>query len=408
MARRRRGTNKLYSLINLRINNFLDLISGTKPVAYDRTPRKRTVRKTMDTNIPDLAPFDIHSEFRPKSFDQIVGQEIVKEFLKIKIKAFKKSKLSVGHCLFLGFSGAGKTTMANVMANEMGVGFHSVMATRIKTWADFYQILKNINQNDVIFIDEIHALAPKIQEQLYGVMEDFVCTLDDKNLQRQIQVRIPRFTLIGATTHTGLLNGPLLSRFQYKGQLSQYTVEQLTDMVISAGKRIYKLNIPIEIAERIAKLSRKTARTCYNLLRSYIDVVEAENSGKISSNMLTLDLLFKTLKLEQIDPIIGLDMASRKYLVTMIREKMPIGCRSLANMISEQESTLVDMIEPFLISDIDLEFKDQTGNFKTITGPFAKITKKGRVATQNAYSYIKLCTKLQENDKWFNNESLSV
>ena len=132
----------------------------------------------------------------------------------------------------LGPSGSGKTTMANVMANEMQVGFHQIMATRIKNWNDFYQILKGINANDVIFIDEIHALAPKIQEQLYGVMEDFVCTLEDKNLQKQIQVRVPRFTLIGATTHTGELNAPLLSRFQYKGHLMPYTTLELTNMVM--------------------------------------------------------------------------------------------------------------------------------------------------------------------------------
>jgi len=123
----------------------------------------------------------------------------------------------------------------------------------------------------VVFIDEIHALSPKIQEQLYGVMEDFICTLEDKNLQQQIQVRLPKFTLIGATTHTGELNAPLLSRFQYKGHLMPYTTLELTNMVMSAGKRIYDLNVPLDVAERIAKLSRRTARVCYNLLRSYVE-----------------------------------------------------------------------------------------------------------------------------------------
>lgn len=344
---------------------------------------------------------------RPKNFKDIIGQDDVKEYLRIKISAFHKNNISIGHLLFLGFSGAGKTTMANVMANEMQVGFHQIMATRIKNWNDFYQILKGINENDVIFIDEIHALAPKIQEQLYGVMEDFICTLEDKNLQKQIQVRVPRFTLIGATTHTGELNAPLLSRFQYKGQLLPYTDDQLEEMVIKAGKRMYDVHVPSEIAKRIAKLSRRTARTCYNLLRSFIDVVEANNVYKINSSMLTMELLYKTLRLEQIDPIVGLDYASRKYLVTLLRDQTPIGSRSLASMINEQESTLLDMIEPFLLSDINLEYKDRNNNTVTYVGPFAKITKKGRVPTEGAFKYIKLCKSLQSQG-WFSNESLSV
>ena len=347
-----------------------------------------------------------NTDFRPKTFDQVVGQDDIKEYLRIKIAAFKKSGMSVGHILFLGFSGVGKTTLANVMANEMGVGFHQVMATRIKTWNDFYNIIKNIEQNDVVFIDEIHALNPKIQEHLYGVMEDFTCTIEDKNLDKQILRKIPHFTLIGATTHSGELNAPLLSRFQYKGQLIPYNTGQLKDMVKNAARRNYKVDIPDEIAARIAKLSRRTARICYNLLRSYMDVVQAEYPGKITGDMLTTELLYKTLRLEQIDPIVGLDYASRKYLVTILRDNAPIGSRSLANMINEQENTLLYMIEPFLFSDIELEYSTNQGPTKLI-GPFSKITKKGRVATEGAFKYIKLCSSLQQKG-WFNNESLNI
>lgn len=357
----------------------------------------------IDANEP-IKPTVKQPDFRPKKFDDIVGQDEVKEYLKIKITAFKKTRVSVGHLLFLGYSGSGKTTMANVMATEMGVSFHSVMATRIKTWDDFYNILKKVKLNDVLFIDEIHALSPKIQEQLYGVMEDFTITLQDKSLNEQIQTRIPNFTLIGATTHSGDLNPPLLSRFQYKGQLMPYSISQLTDIVKSAGKRIYKLEIPHDVANYIAKVSRKTARICYSLLRGYIDLVEAKNPGKIDSSMLTMEMLYKLLKLEQIDPVIGLDYASRKYIVTMLRENKPIGSRSLANMIQEQESTVVQMIEPFLLSDIELEYRDSGGASKIQTGPFAKLTKSGRIATRESLNYIKLCKALQRQG-WFNNES---
>ena len=404
--RRRKSTLDLY----------ISLCKSIATIFKKKTTRQpRTVRGNIkqspvrNVNKPIMKENSILPDFRPKTFDQIVGQEIVKEYLKIKIQAFKKSRNAVGHCLFLGFSGSGKTTMANVMANEMNVRFHSVMATRIKNWNDFYQIIKNVEENDVVFIDEIHALSPKIQEQLYGVMEDFICTLEDKNLQQQIQVRLPKFTLIGATTHTGELNAPLLSRFQYKGHLMPYTTLELTNMVMSAGKRIYDLNVPLDVAERIAKLSRRTARVCYNLLRSYIDVVEAEYKHKITSDLLTMDLLYKTLKLEQIDPLVGLDYACRKYLLTMLKdqENTPLGCRSIANMINEQESTITDMIEPFLTSDINLEFKGPDGGTKAMSGPFSRVTKKGRVATQSAYTYMKLCQSLQKSG-WFPNETITI
>lgn len=375
----------------------------TQPVKTTKRTTRRKQPMIIDANEP-IKPTVKQPDFRPKKFDDIVGQDEVKEYLKIKITAFKKTRVSVGHLLFLGYSGSGKTTMANVMATEMGVGFHSVMATRIKTWDDFYNILKKVKLNDVLFIDEIHALSPKIQEQLYGVMEDFTITLQDKSLNEQIQTRIPNFTLIGATTHSGDLNPPLLSRFQYKGQLMPYSISQLTDIVKSAGKRIYKLEIPHDVANYIAKVSRKTARICYSLLRGYIDLVEAKNPGKIDSSMLTMEMLYKLLKLEQIDPVIGLDYASRKYIVTMLRENKPIGSRSLANMIQEQESTVVQMIEPFLLSDIELEYRDSGGASKIQTGPFAKLTKSGRIATRESLNYIKLCKALQRQG-WFNNES---
>lgn len=345
-------------------------------------------------------------DFRPKTFDQVVGQDEIKEYLKIKIAAYRKNNITIGHILFLGFSGTGKTTMANVVANEMQVGFHSVMATRIKNWNDLYAILRNVQQNDVVFIDEIHALAPKIQEQLYEVMEDFRCTLHDKDRTSPLVINLPVFTLIGATTHSGELNAPLLSRFQYKAQLDPYTTEQLKDMVQAACARTYGLDMPDDVAYMIGKLSRRTARIAYNLLKSYIQVVEAEYSGRIYSQMLTKELLSKTLKHEKLDPIVGLDSATRRYLVAMLRDSVPLGSRSLANMIGEQESTVLYMIEPFLLSDIQLEYA-KDGNVQKMVGPFCQITKKGRRATESAFKYIKLCNVLQQNG-WFNNESLNI
>lgn len=396
-------SNKLYNA-----TDFLD--NPTKITMDELYPKKNTMSTANNTLTKDYVNTNSNmnqNDFRPKTFDQVVGQDEVKEFLKLKIAAFKKTRTSLVHTLFLGFSGVGKTTLANVVANEMGVTFHQIMATRIKNWADFYNIIKNIEENDVVFIDEIHALDKRIQEHLYGVMEDFSCTIEDKNLNRQRLIRIPRFTLIGATTHTGGLNAPLLSRFQYKAQLVPYSTEDLTKMITSAGQRIYNVDIPFEVAERLAALSRKTARVAYNLLRSLIDVAEAETTGKVTSDTLKPSLMYKMLKYEKIDPIIGLDYTSRRYIVALLRENIPLGKETIANLLQEQESTVITMVEPFLLSEIELKFHDPNGKLVMQKSPFVRITKGGRVALEPALNYIKLCQTLQRQG-WFNNESLNV
>ena len=396
-------SNKLYNA-----TDFLD--NPTKITMDELYPKKNNMSTANNTLTKEHVSTNSNmnqNDFRPKTFDQVVGQDEVKEFLKLKIAAFKKTRTSLVHTLFLGFSGVGKTTLANVVANEMGVTFHQIMATRIKNWADFYNIIKNIEENDVVFIDEIHALDRRIQEHLYGVMEDFSCTIEDKNLNRQRTIRIPRFTLIGATTHTGGLNAPLLSRFQYKAQLVPYSTEDLTKMITSAGQRIYNVDIPYEVAERLAALSRKTARVAYNLLRSLIDVAEAETTGKVTSDTLKPSLMYKMLKYEKIDPIIGLDYTSRRYIVALLRENIPLGKETIANLLQEQESTVISMVEPFLLSEIELKFHEPNGKLVMQKSPFVRITKGGRVALEPALNYIKLCQTLQRQG-WFNNESLNV
>ena len=399
------------SSISNKLYNATDFLDNPTKISMDELyPKKNTMSTANNTLTKEHVNTNSNmnqNDFRPKTFDQVVGQDEVKEFLKLKIAAFKKTRTSLVHTLFLGFSGVGKTTLANVVANEMGVTFHQIMATRIKNWADFYNIIKNIEENDVVFIDEIHALDRRIQEHLYGVMEDFSCTIEDKNLNRQRTIRIPRFTLIGATTHTGGLNAPLLSRFQYKAQLVPYSTEDLTKMITSAGQRIYNVDIPFEVAERLAALSRKTARVAYNLLRSLIDVAEAETTGKVTSDTLKPSLMYKMLKYEKIDPIIGLDYTSRRYIVALLRENIPLGKETIANLLQEQESTVISMVEPFLLSEIELKFHEPNGKLVMQKSPFVRITKGGRVALEPALNYIKLCQTLQRQG-WFNNESLNV
>jgi Holliday junction resolvasome RuvABC ATP-dependent DNA helicase subunit len=173
-------------------------------------------------------------------------------------------------------------------------------------------------------------------------------------------------------------------------------------MIAKAAQRMYSVELPNDIAIMMAKLSRKTARHAYSLLNSYMEVVEAMTPGSVRSSDLTSDILLKALRLKRLDPVLGLDVASRKYLVTMLRERSPLGAKSLATMINEQEATITNMIEPFLFSDIEFAIGDET-----FYGAMARPSRKGRMATEIAEAYIKACQDMQRQEGWFSNESLS-
>jgi Holliday junction DNA helicase RuvB len=235
-------------------------------------------------------------------------------------------------------------------------------------------------------------------------MEDFKCPLLDKNLINPITVSIPKFTLIGATTHGGMIKGPLIGRFQYKGYLIDYNNEQLSGMAKNACRRIYGLDLPDTTALKMASTCKRTARNVYSMLRNLIDVAESDIRGMVFGEHLTPSMLLKTLKMERIDPYVGLDPISRKYLTVLLRENTTLGSRTIANMINEQEITVVYMIEPFLTSEIALEFKSNNMP-KIINGPFVRITPKGRVITEAGRTYLSICRNLQHSG-WFTGENL--
>ena len=339
---------------------------------------------------------------RPTRFEDIIGQNIAKEILMLRVQAFKKTHTSSGHMLFCGPSGLGKTTLANVYANSLGVGFQNIMAPRIKKWEDLLGIIQKIKLNDVVFIDEIHALPFKMQEELYGILEDFQYD-KKKHTYEGLEIRkidIPRFTLVAATTHDGLLKMPLRRRFQLSINLEPYTTEQLVSVIKNDACHNRGLcDFPNEIAHRIALLSKSNTATALNLFQNLVELVEATYTDQLNAGQFSIDLLYKLVKLQGLDPFIGLDRVSRQYLTSLVREGEPLGLSVLSTILNEQEETIQNVIEPFLSNNsINITVKYGV----KLYGPFVKFTKSGRSASESAKTYVELCERLQKMDSgWF-------
>jgi Holliday junction DNA helicase RuvB len=339
---------------------------------------------------------------RPQTFGDVVGQESSKAILAAKVKAFKKTGRASGHILLLGAAGIGKTTLARVTANEMGVGFHEIMVSQISKWEDIVQAFRLVKPNDIIFMDEIHAAKSPIQEKLYSLMEDFTYSYLDKNghVQRQ---HVPSFTLIGATTHAGKLTEPLRNRFGLTLQLEPYTKDELAIIITKAARRAYGLDgLPVDVINKMASISNKNARNAANLLKNLMEFAEARVNGKVQASDLTVRLLKELLRLQGIDPWIGLERSSRRYLVALLAEGKPMGLNTLSSVVDEAPETILEVIEPALLGDLDLP--TTTG---VLSCPLVKKTPNGRVATEEAKQYIQACGQMQQRG-WFPNEKLSV
>lgn len=347
-----------------------------------------------------------NADYRPQRFQDICGQEEAVQALKLKVGAFRKTGRTVGHVLFTGFSGAGKTTMANVLANELGVGFHSIMGTRIKCWGDFEEYLPSFKENDVFFIDEIHAIPSRVQETLYSLMEDFAYDKATK-WWGLVATKAPRFTLVGATTHAGMLNAPLLNRFQSQVELVPYTEPQIAEMIQQAAMRIYGLDMEPLQATKLSRLARRTARQANNLLKNLMEVAEAYVAGRVQPEHLTDGIMVQMCKTCRIDPFIGLDAISRRYLLTLVRDREPLGIKALASMLNEQEVTISSMIEPFLLTNVKVYYHDTEDVEHSMEGPMIRLTKRGRVATAVAEAYLRECQRIQKAFGWFPNEDLT-
>ncbi|HJL61159.1 MAG TPA: Holliday junction branch migration DNA helicase RuvB [Pseudomonadales bacterium] len=307
---------------------------------------------------------------RPKTFDEYRGQPQVSEQMTIFIEAAKRRGESLDHTLIFGPPGLGKTTLANIIANEMGVQIKSTSGPVIEKKGDLVAALTNLEGGDVLFIDEIHRLTPAVEEILYPAMEDFQVdiTIGEGPAARLIKLDLPPFTLVGATTRTGLLTSPLRDRFGIVQRLEFYSVSDLKRIILrSAG--LLGVETDSDGANEIAKRARGTPRIGNRLLRRVRDFAEVKADGVIDPE--TADRALNMLNVD----INGFDHMDRRLLMAMI-EKFdggPVGVDSLAAAIGEEKDTIEDVYEPFLI---------QQG--------FVMRTPRGRVATRNAYLHFGL------------------
>ena len=305
---------------------------------------------------------------RPQSLEDFSGQESIRERLEVLIGAAKKRNEPVSHCLFYGPPGLGKTTLSNIIAKAMGTKLVITSGPIIEKAGDLAGILTNLQEGDILFIDEIHRLNRVIEEYLYPAMEDFVLDLiiDSGPSARSIQVKLNKFTLIGATTRAGLLTGPMRSRFPFTCRLDYYTPEVLLKIILRSAK-ILNLSMEEAAAFEIASRSRGTPRIANNLLRWVRDYAQMKTNGKVDQKTViaALDMLAIDFK--------GLDEMDKKILEVLIDNYGggPVGISTIAVAVGEEAETLSEVYEPYLI----------------LQG-FLKRTPRGREATKHAYSHI--------------------
>ena len=318
---------------------------------------------------PELTEDDLGLDrsLRPKLLDDYLGQSRVKENLRVLIEASRQRKDTLDHLLFSGPPGLGKTTLAGVVANELGASFRATSGPAIERAGDLAAILTNLEPGDVLFIDEIHRLNRAVEEVLYPAMEDFVLdiVIGKGPSARSLRLDIPHFTLIGATTRTGLLTGPLRDRFGIAFRLDYYGFDELCDIVRrSAG--ILGVGIDTLGAQEIARRSRGTPRLANRLLKRVRDFAEVRASGEI-----TEDVAAQALAFFEVDSM-GLDVMDNKILdlLTVTFSGRPVGLGTLSSALGEDAATLEDVYEPYLL---------QQGLIMR--------TPKGRVATERAFDH---------------------
>jgi Holliday junction DNA helicase RuvB len=306
---------------------------------------------------------------RPSSWDEYIGQEQIKKNLKVFIEASKKREEALDHILFFGPPGLGKTTIANLIAYEMNANIKTTAAPMIEKSGDLAAILTNIEEGDILFIDEIHRMSPAIEEILYSAMEDFRLDIiiGSGPAAQTVKIDLPRFTLIGATTRAGMLSHPLRERFGMHFRMQFYTAEELSKIVYLASLKLNK-ETHKDAALEIAKRSRGTPRLALRLLRRVRDFSEVANEEQVIIK--TTEYALDQLGVNNL----GFDEEDIRLLEFLIASKgRPMGLSTIAAALSEDEGTIEDVLEPYLLAN-----------------GYIERTARGRVATEKSYSYFRL------------------
>ena len=312
----------------------------------------------------------VESSLRPKSLDKYIGQEKIKKSLKIYIEAAKERGDSLDHILFYGPPGLGKTTLAQIMAHEMGVNIKITSGPAIEKPGEMAAILNGLQEGDILFVDEIHRISRQVEEVLYPAMEDFAIDImiGKGPTARSIRLDLPRFTLVGATTRAGMLSAPLRDRFGMIHRMEFYNEKELSQIIIQSAK-VLGIEVDTDSAIEMARRSRGTPRLANRTLKRVRDYAQVRNNGIVS-----LDIVKEALNLLEVDDM-GLDHTDHEILNTMIEKFAggPVGLDTLAAAIGEDAGTIEDVYEPYLI---------KCG--------FINRTPRGRVVTQAGYEQMGL------------------
>ncbi len=350
--------------------------------------------RRVDPTTPERLDNEVELDqtLRPLQFEDFVGQEKIVENLKVFIAAAKKRGESLDHVLLTGPPGLGKTTLAYIIANEMGVQIKSTSGPALDKPYNLAGILTTLNERDVLFIDEIHRMNTLVEEYLYSAMEDFKIdiVIDSGPNARSVQLKLPSFTLVGATTRAGLLSSPFRSRFGVTNRLDYYSPESL-EKIIRRSAKILNIEVQHDGLKEIANRSRGTPRIANRLLKRCRDFAQADKKLKHSNNVITKEVAEYSLKALEVDEL-GLDDMDKRILMTIIEKYNggPVGINTLSVAVGEEPGTIEEVYEPYLIQE-----------------GFLKRTPRGREATKRVYEHFKLTPrKLPVNQSTlFDNEN---